>query len=260
MNPDEVVMHVEDRERSGVILELLAVAVRQPGESAQRHSDGEVLSLHIRRGDVFGIGIPDNPLRFASDACSRRVPALAFRVDGPVDFDEHRVIDVFAESGIDGSQICFKPIAGQLDAIGEPSSEILGEFNGGFRITHPERVAGDQFRVRIDSDPSPDIADDSIPFDLLRRDILGFAANKAPNLIDLKPLAVQVAEMFVHVPGAGRAEFERKFLDRVLGAFGNPDGSADRAPVNQAFHDLSSLGNIEPVHMTNIAALKKRVN
>ena len=47
MNPDKVVMHVVDRNRSNVVLDLFREGIRQPSESSDLYSHGQVLALHV---------------------------------------------------------------------------------------------------------------------------------------------------------------------------------------------------------------------
>lgn len=50
-------MHEVDRDRMGVVLDLLAEGVRQSSEVADRHPHCEVLALNVGRADVPRIGI-----------------------------------------------------------------------------------------------------------------------------------------------------------------------------------------------------------
>jgi hypothetical protein len=79
MNPDKAVMHVVDRQRRGVIIDLLGESVRQPGESPVVHPDREVLALYVGRADVLRIRSSLDYFRFAANALRRAIAFLTFR-------------------------------------------------------------------------------------------------------------------------------------------------------------------------------------
>ena len=56
MNPAKIVVHVMEGNRMLQILQFLAERVRQPRESAHRHSYREVLPLNVGRGNVREVG------------------------------------------------------------------------------------------------------------------------------------------------------------------------------------------------------------
>ena len=58
MNPAEVVIGEVQAVGSPQVLPLLAEGVREPGEAAHLHADREVLALHNRCADSFGVGLP----------------------------------------------------------------------------------------------------------------------------------------------------------------------------------------------------------
>jgi len=53
VHPTEVVMHIVQRNRVPMILQLLAKTVRQPGETPHRHAHREILTLYKRRADML---------------------------------------------------------------------------------------------------------------------------------------------------------------------------------------------------------------
>ena len=52
MDTPEVVMHVVQRHRIGMILRFLGEAIGEAGEPPHAHAHGEVLALGVARGDV----------------------------------------------------------------------------------------------------------------------------------------------------------------------------------------------------------------
>jgi hypothetical protein len=67
-----------DRQRGDVVFDLFAEGVRQPSESAHRHSHREVLALDIARADMLRIGVSDADLFLGCQARRWAVPALRF--------------------------------------------------------------------------------------------------------------------------------------------------------------------------------------
>ena len=82
-----------------MVLNLFAECVCQSLETAHVHPHREVLALHERRADVNGSGVP----LISRSSCTDTFAGL-YRFSlplRPVNFDEHRVINVVAEHGID---------------------------------------------------------------------------------------------------------------------------------------------------------------
>ena len=59
MNTTKVTKRKPNHERSAVMFEALRKGVREASEAAKAHSNGEILSLDMRRADSFMIGIAD---------------------------------------------------------------------------------------------------------------------------------------------------------------------------------------------------------
>ena len=57
VNPAEVVVHEVEGDRRDVVLQLLAEGVGQAREPPHAHPHGEVLPLHVARGDVLGVRV-----------------------------------------------------------------------------------------------------------------------------------------------------------------------------------------------------------
>lgn len=77
MNPAPVVIGPENRRHRNVILEFLAVGVRQPRVPPHAHPGGEIRPLNKAGGDMLRIGIADARRNFDADALRRGV--FAFR-------------------------------------------------------------------------------------------------------------------------------------------------------------------------------------
>jgi hypothetical protein len=99
------------------VFNLLAESVRQPGKSAHRHPHGKVGAFNVARGDVAGIR-PSRDRGGLRSKANRRAVSHLF-LSSPVDFNQRGVVDVAAESALDGFQVNLEPIGCQLHAIGE---------------------------------------------------------------------------------------------------------------------------------------------
>ena len=70
MNAHEVMMHVKERNRVLMILDLFRECVGQPREAPHVHSHVEILSLDVAGRDMLRIGIAND--RFLFDAQTLR--------------------------------------------------------------------------------------------------------------------------------------------------------------------------------------------
>src|ERR1039458_4000455 len=91
VNPAEVVVGEVQTVCRPEVLPLLAESVRQPRQAAHLHSDGEILTLHMGRANLVGIGVAHDwdPLRVRHVGMA--VPTLAFGVAG-INLDELREV------------------------------------------------------------------------------------------------------------------------------------------------------------------------
>ena len=83
-------------------------------------------------------------------------------------------------------------VRGHLDAISEPSCEIVHEVVSGLGIPVADVPARDKFGFRINRRPRPDIATTVTLF--LCGNVRFLGSYEAPNFVALDTLAIQVAE------------------------------------------------------------------
>jgi hypothetical protein len=69
---------VAERYRRAVVLDLFAERIRQAGETANRHPDAEIVSLHVAGADVLRIRIAESYNSCCAGAHVRAVAFLAF--------------------------------------------------------------------------------------------------------------------------------------------------------------------------------------
>jgi hypothetical protein len=97
MNSAVVVKHIVKSNRVAVIVGLLGKSVRQSRESAHVHPHRKVLALYVTGAHMLGIGIAAHNFHIAANAGCWRIARLVLNY-GTVDFLEHRVINIRAES------------------------------------------------------------------------------------------------------------------------------------------------------------------
>jgi len=251
MNPDEVVVHVVDRQRSGVVLNLLGECICQAREAAVAHSDCEVLAFDVTGADMLRVRASFDGFLFDPDALGWTVAPVPLGVYCAVNLDEHGVVDIVSKSGLDSSQVRFQAVARQLHAVRESAGNVFHEQAGGFGISQSEHEGRNQFGIGIDSDPRPHIATNAALLDSLRRRVLLFAPDEAPQFIDLKAFTRQVGQVLVHVVRAGVSKIYQEFCNGIFGNPGHANRRADRAAFHQRANHLNLLGDWQLVHTYN---------
>src|SRR5258708_22305963 len=96
MNPNEVVMHVENSQRCNVVLRLLAEGIRQASESAHTHPHREILTLDVTCTDVLRVRRSLLGVLLAGYALTRRVARVIVHRRA-IDLLNDAVVDVIPE-------------------------------------------------------------------------------------------------------------------------------------------------------------------
>src|SRR6266567_5494802 len=97
MHATEVVMKKVQRNLVPMILNFLAVAVREPRKTAHPHSHRKVLPLYVARRDVLRVRLAAQHSSAATDASGWAVARFRIVIRRAVDFHQHRVIYFRAE-------------------------------------------------------------------------------------------------------------------------------------------------------------------
>jgi hypothetical protein len=212
MNSAKIVVHVMERNRVLQILQFLRECVCEPGKSAHRHSQRQILPFNVARGNVIVIGsAADN--RFASAHADCRTVARFRRFQSSaVYLLQHRVLDLRAKRIFNGCQISAVPIAGKLDSICKAVFQIMYEVIRAASVTLSDEPAGNEFRIRIKRDPCPNIPR-AIRF-MFRRAIFFFRVNETPNFVALDSLRRKIAKR-----SAQRKGFPPLLRGEVAGRF-----------------------------------------
>jgi len=242
MNTAKIVMHVVNRERCDVILNLFAERVREARETSNAHPHREVLALHVARGNVFFVRVADLRFLLATNALRKAVANFSrLARTAAVKLHQNRVINVYIEVGIDSAQI--KPVAvrGQLDSVSQAATEIGNELAGSGPIAPSHLPRTNQLGIGIHRDPSPAITRAWIALAKLGRHIPFFGCNEAPNFVALNSLTFQIGKRLVHVVRTGRAKLNQKLRNGVLGDSGHANRGANRVAFHQSANHLYLL-------------------
>src|SRR6185312_7855511 len=98
------------------------------------------------------------------------------------------VVDLTAERRVDGIEVALKAVRSDLDAIGEPSRQVVNELHGGVAVAAPDMPARNKLRLGVRRNPKPSVASGAANA-LHVRDVLGLRADETPDLINLQALA-----------------------------------------------------------------------
>src|SRR5579859_459093 len=202
MDASEVIEHHVKRDGSSMILGLLRKSVSQSSKTPHPHSHRQILPLDKTRADVLRVRLTDDRNFVARHTLRRTVPALAFGVL-LVYFDELGVVNSLTKSVEHGGQISLQAVGGELHAIRETGSEVGYEGFCGFSIPLPESPAWNEFGISVNRGPSPDISGDLAVGDFFSHLFL-LAITEGPAFIYLNPLAGEVAQCGILIPGTGR--------------------------------------------------------
>jgi len=247
----KVVKHEMDRDGVSVHLGFLAEAVCESREPAHVHPHREVLTFNVCRGDVLLI-------RGAADECALGAGDLRRRVAhcGALARKLHAVmllkcgeVDLYAERVLHSVQVELQVVRRHLHAVRETGSYVLHELVRVICCAIAHAVGDDQFGVRVNRGPRPDVA----PFGfLLGWNVALFRSDERPDFIALNATGLQVANVSIVVGSAGGAQVANELFNR----HSRHASHASRAPEAVAFHkavdDLGALFRAQPVHVSSI--------
>lgn len=109
------------------------------------------------------------------------------------------------ECALNGLKIHAKAVGRELNTIHDSLREIVHQVVSGAQVLRANPEPNDQFGVRIDSDPCPNIAE-SERAAFLSGNVLRLRVNELPNLIDLHAACSHVRDVVVLVLAAHLAE------------------------------------------------------
>ncbi len=188
---------------------------------------------------MFQVWISNYGNLIACHAFRRTVSALALGVL-LVYLDQLLVVYRFTESIEHRIQICLQSIRGKLNAILQTCSQIRDENPGSLCIALAKGPADNEFCIRINGGPGPDVTSDLALCNFVR-DILLLAVAESPALINLNSLARKISECDILIPRADKTKLHEQSIYSVPGYTSDPRRRAHRAPVNETPHNFNLL-------------------
>lgn len=248
VNTTEVVVHEMEGNRMFVIFDFLREGIRQAREAAHLHSHGEVLALNVARRDMSPVGIARNRRRDGSNANRGAVARFFLSRLISVQLDQHRVVNLIAESQINRVEISLVTVSSELNAIRETSGEIVHEVLSVPCGPSPDAPARNKFGICANRRPRPHIAIAEFSAQVAGN-ILFFRIAERPNLVALDSLAWQVAKRLVLIFGAHLADSSEKFCNGVFRYACHPYGSPNRITLNKSGDYCDLAFGWEVVHV-----------
>lgn len=239
MYPAEIVMNGVEGYRMAKVIDFLGEPVGKSGKPPHGHSHGEVCSLNIAGGDVFGVWLSGYRCGLRSKTDRWAIPDFILRL--AVNFDQRGVVDVAPESALDGFQIDLQPVSGQLHPVGETVSQVLHKFIGASSVTLSDEVGNGQLCIGINSHPSPHVtvAEDAL---FLNRDVLFLSVAELPDFIALNSVRFHTANSAVMEVSARRSQLFQESEDGALGNASHAAGGADGVSLNEGVYNGDLLG------------------
>jgi len=150
VNPTEVVEGEVQSQGRLEVRQLLAEGIRQPGEAAAHHPNGQVLPLHVARADMGRSGIPIDHRGYHLRDPWWGVPPVTRRL-GPVHLHKLGIVHIVAEEFLDGGQVGPQAIRGQLGAAipVEALPEILNETVSRSSVSLADRERRNQLALGV---------------------------------------------------------------------------------------------------------------
>ena len=191
------------------VFHLPGKGVGQASHATHSHPHREVVPLANAGRNVHVSRLADNLGLASAHANGGRVAGLWRVVVGlAVNLHQLRVVDLTAESILNGLEIWAMAVRGHLDAIGEPSRQIMHEVVSGIGIPVAYIPARYKLGFGINCGPRPNVAPAMTLFFCGNVRFLG--SHERPNFVALDTLARKIAESFVLKFRAGFSEIGQK--------------------------------------------------
>ena len=231
-----------------MVLDLLAMGVRQPSESAHSHPDLQVHPLGVAGADMLRVRVAHDLVRPSPAALGWAVARrdTLLRRDR-IQLFQHRVVNLAAEGAIHGLQVGLMSVRRQLNTVFQSGRHIRHKL-AGIRCAPFAYQRGDhQLGIRAQGRPGPDRTKAELtPQGFRQVPVLRKA--ERPDFITLDTLAGQVAKLFILILGAGRAEVSQQFEDRGLGHSRHAHDTVNPCAFDHRSDDLRSPFGIQLVH------------
>ena len=143
-------------------------------------------------------------------------------------------------------------VRSQLHAVRQAACNVLKELRRTPGVPPSNQPRNDQLGLCFDCRKRPSVTAERA-FHFLHRDVLLLAPDEAPNLVDLNPLSLDIANHGVLERGACRPDFLQYPKDGTLGNPSQTRRGANGAPFNQGRDYRDFLVHTELVHESSMA-------
>ncbi len=250
MNPNEIAIHKVKGNGIGVIVDLFREPVCQPSEAAHVHPHRKILAFNERSAYMLRVGVPTDDFHIATDANCRRVPRLSL-AGRAVNLLELGIVAIHTERTFHGFEVGFVAVGRDLDSALDAAGAILHKVHGPIRPASADEITDDQFGLRVNSDPSPNIAPSD--FFLLDANVFGFCADVCPYLVTLKASDCKVSDTLVVVFHARLAQVNEELGDSVSRHTSHPRCCPNAVAFDQSTNYPDSFVSAKRVHIEHYA-------
>jgi hypothetical protein len=233
MHTAKIVIREVQRDGGFQVRQLFAESIREPRKSPHRHSHRQVLPLHERRADVFGIGIALSDFGYNPRDAWWGVPRFG-SVELPViakHLGQLREVHIRSKALRDSHGVVVKAVCRELHAVGKALIQVPQESPriGAHALANAKR--GHQLGFCINRNVNPLVTQFGR---VSATQVAPFLPDVAPDFVNLQIPGIQFAHSRVHQLGAVFASDNEQPHDRVAIQPRKPFGAANRAAFQKA--------------------------
>jgi len=233
VHPAEVVPAEVQRQSRAQIRAFFRESIREPRQSANLHSHGQVLTFNVRRADFPEIWVSPFWDRHGIHNFGRRIVTFAIASSG-IYFDQLRVINASAKAVMNGVGVGSESVRRELESPRRSFVQFFDESVGVSRSAASKVPRENQFCVAFDGDEAIGVSALGVASDIS----LFFAANKAPQLIALNFGNSDSADFVFEESFAFFSDKSEERQDRGVVDSRHTFDHVDGASFDQEFDDL----------------------
>jgi hypothetical protein len=237
-----------------MIGKFLGVGVGQPGEPAQVHSQAQVGSFDMGRGDMTEIGIASTDAREHSDHVT--VVAVPFGTSVArlrENLGDLCEVNVCAVELFNGPNVALEGIGGELEPADRPAAQIAHERVGVDRIPSANVERENHLCVAVQCEPGVSVTPLGGRVGIQTALV---ATHKTPDFVSLNMPGPNAAHRAVKDSAAMLASIDHEAHDRVLIEIGE---AGDRPDAHALKHEAEYLSSAIKVGVVGSERLGRRV-
>lgn len=247
VNAAKIVVHEVERERVLVVFHFLRERIRKASESPHHHAHRQILAFRIAGRDVLSVRLSGNDRGNSADTLRRAIASLFAARVFSVQLDEHRVINLCPKGKVNGVQVDFVSVRGQLNAIGEPSRQIVHEVLRVPRRTPTYAPARNEFGIGTNRRPCPNVTVPKLAAQFCGK-VLFLRVAERPDFITLDSFARKIAKRFALIFRARHANAREQFNNGIFRNARHSDSGANRITFDKGRDNRCLAFNWECVH------------